>query len=120
MFLYAQKERLKGFYDALKNKDLQYSVCEVDKVKEKLIPDKKNVFICANDFTAIRLYPIAKENGAGIIGFDNVDLIDLFDLPLDSVSYDLKTTVERIMQYLINGCFEDKYIDSTIIQRGSV
>ena len=43
------------------------------------------------------------EQTAGIIGFDNVDIIDLFNLRLDSVAYDIKSTAVNVMQYLIKG-----------------
>lgn len=119
-FSFAQKERLFGFEQALKQRGIEYAVCSSECAISLLNPNFKNALICANDFTAIRLYHFAKDNTAGIIGFDNVDLIDLFDLELDSVSYDIKTTAAKVMQYLINGKLDKKPIETEIVIRGSI
>lgn len=119
-FSFAQKERLNGFYKALKDRGVEFAVCEVEDAVNELSEVKHNAFICANDFSAIRLFSTAKKHKAGIIGFDNVDLIDLFNFELDSVSYDIKATVASVMQYLINGKLDNTPIASEIVKRGSV
>lgn len=119
-FSYAQKERLNSFLQIMEEKKSQYSVCESGEIESEFKPDLKNAFICANDFTAIKIFDFAKKNGAGIIGFDNVDIIDLFNLRLDSVAYDIKSTAANVMQYLINRKENKTPIKFEIIVRGSL
>jgi len=119
-FSYAQKERLNSFLQIVEEKNLQYSVCESGEIKNEFKPDSQNAFICANDFTAIKIFDFANKNRAGIIGFDNVDIIDLFNLRLDSVAYDIKSTAVNVMQYLIKGELKEVPIPFYIIKRGSI
>lgn len=119
-FSFAQKERLNAFCESLNDRGIEFAITEVESAENELSPYKRNAFICANDFSAIRLFSVAKEHKAGIIGFDNVDFIDLFKFELDSVSYDIKATVSAVMDYLINGKLNETAIASEIIKRGSV
>ena len=119
-FSFAQKERLNAFCDLLNKNDVEFAVCEHENAERELNLKKRNAYICANDFTAIRVYSFAKRNNAGIIGFDNVDLIDLCDFKLDSVFYDVKATAASVMQYLINGKLDNTPIPFKIIKRGSI
>ncbi|MBR6627818.1 MAG: hypothetical protein IKL04_07575, partial [Lachnospiraceae bacterium] len=77
-------------------------------------------FICPTDIYAIKLLHIAKKHGAGIIGFDNIRLIDELGLILDSVSYDVALTAKTAVDHIVNSTPVLDYIPHEIIKRGSI
>lgn len=119
-YSFAQQERLKAFRRAAEEKHFDCCITDVSGAEQKLEPGRKNVFLCATDFTAIRLFEPARKAGTGIIGIDNVWLIDLFGLKLDSLSYDIKLTARSVVEYLIDGKPATEKIECEIVKRGSV
>ena len=105
--------QLKVNGDALKISDFKNAENEIS-------ADIPCALICPTDFYAIKLLPIAKKHKSGIIGFDNLRLIDELDLGLDSVAYDIKQTAETAVNFIANETTADCKIEHTIIKRGSV
>ena len=64
--------------------------------------DNKCALICPTDIYAIKLLPVARKHRAGIMGFDNIRLIDELNLILDSVSYDIPLTAKTAVDHIIN------------------
>ena len=121
---FAQKERLKGFEEFCKNSKTEYAVTLLNDAEKEIDASKKCAFVCPTDIYAIKLLQIAKEKGLGIIGFDNLKLIDDLSLKLDSVAYDIGTTAHSCINLLIDAKGKTEAnitaIPHKIIKRGSV
>ncbi len=117
---FAQTERLNAFYDICRANKTEFVVCELPCAESEIAPNKKNAFICPTDIYAIRLYNLAQQSGVGIIGFDNIRLIDELGLKLDSVAYDISQTAKAAADYIIDGQSAASPVGHTLIPRGSV
>lgn len=117
---FAQQERLATFVDICKNNHIAYSVTDLPNAESGLAANKRCAFICPTDIYAIKLLPIAQKHNAGIVGFDNLRLIDELGLILDSVSYDVPLTAKVAVEHIVNGAPVSDYIPHQIIKRGSV
>ena len=117
-YTFAQTERLSAFSKACTNTD--HAVSDLYSAINQVDPSKKNVFICPSDVYGLKLYVDAKSKNAGVIGFDNVKLLNEFDIKLDSVSYDAFEMARIISNYLIDGRAFEGYVSHKIITRGSV
>ena len=115
---FAQTERLSAFSKACTY--TEHVITDPYGAIKEIKPDKKNVLICPTDIYAIKLLVEAKKNNAGIIGFDNIRLLDEFGLKLDSVGYDVFETARIITNYIIDGRGFDGFIAHKIVKRGSV
>ncbi len=115
---FAQSERLTAFSKACTNTEqvITDSYSAVSQVEE----GKKNAFICPADVYAVKLFVDAKNLGAGIIGFDNIKMLDEFNILIDSVSHDAFETARAVTNYIIDGRTFDGYIPHKIIKRGSL
>ncbi len=117
---YAQIERFNAFENVMKSVKAEYVITNIADAENQLVNDKKNIFICPTDVYAIRLLNLASKKGVGIIGFDNLKLIDDLRLCLDSVSYDDDKTARLAVDYIIDGKDEDTEVNHKLIKRGSV
>ena len=115
---FAQTERLSAFSKACTN--TEHIITDLYGAANALDTSKKNVFICPADIYAIKLFVTAKENNAGIIGFDNIKLLDEIDIKLDSIGYDVFEIARNVANYLIDGRISDDYISHKIVKRGSL
>ncbi len=67
----------------------------------KLIKQKPDVFICANDYMALGVYNAAIKEGYhipedfAITGYDNISLNDFYDLPICTIKQPFKTMVKK-------------------------
>ncbi|MBQ8207631.1 MAG: LacI family DNA-binding transcriptional regulator [Ruminiclostridium sp.] len=120
----AQLLRKKAFTDTTGKYGSYTIVCKLPQALEIAADCSKNdAFICSSDLYALRLLNLAESKGAGIIGFDNVSAIDTIGLGLDSVSYDIKMTAEKVMSLVCGGKKEESseiIIKHNIISRGSL
>lgn len=116
----AQAERLKAFQNVCKSQAVSFCITEFSKAVQQLDAYRKNAFICPTDHYAVQLYSAAKQAQAGILGFDNIRIIDELGLPLDSVSYHIPQTVHMVREYLLDGQAISAAVDHAIIHRGSL
>lgn len=117
---YAQAERLLTFCDICEKCGVEHSVTEPSQAENELAPNRRNAFICPTDIYAIKLSSIAHKYNAGIIGFDNIRLIDELDLTLDSVSYDIDQAARLLTDYVIENKKVTTLVKHKLIKRGSV
>jgi len=117
---FAQRERLNTFVEVCEKANIRYIVTNLLNAEHELEPDVLCALICPTDIYAIKLLDIAKKRKAGIIGFDNIRLIDELGLILDSVSYDVSSTAKMAVDHIINDIPIKEPIPYRIVKRGSV
>lgn len=117
---FAQQERLAAFIKVCKNNHIAYCVTDLPNAESGLDSNKRCAFICPTDIYAIKLLPIARKHNAGIVGFDNLRLIDELGFCLDSVAYDVPLTAKAAVEHIVNGATVSGHIPHQIIKRGSV
>lgn len=117
---FAQRERLAAFTTVCHNAKIKYTITDLQNAEKELQEDAACALICPTDIYAIKLLSAAKKHTAGIIGFDNIRLIDDLDLKLDSVSYDVEATVKTAVDYILNGKPIQTPILHQVVKRGSV
>jgi LacI family transcriptional regulator len=115
----AQQERLLGFKKAVDKSSVKYSVTDIQGAIEHGDFEKKTAYICSTDVYALRIAGHAKSIGAGLIGFDNIDLIDLPGLGFDSVAADTRSIALGALEYITKGKCPDT-TEHFIKERGSV
>ena len=110
---YAQKRRFEGFIAAIPQQ-LSYSVIvDIEKVEKNYSED--TVIICSTDYYALKVYFRAK--GAAIVGFDNVDILDKYQIPITSVDYSLAEIAKESVIIIVNKTGEGKEIGYLIVNR---
>lgn len=115
---FAQDERLRAFMENASK--ITCAVTDIAGTEDALQPGKKNAWICPSDILAVRLLQKAQEKGVGLLGFDNIRLIDSMGLSLDSVSYDIGLTAKQVADHIIDGAPIDQPIPHRIVKRGSI
>lgn len=115
----AQTERVFAFKDICEKLNSEYIITNLENI-ETLTINESDAIICPTDIYAIKLLPLANKYNAGLIGFDNIHIIDELNLKLDSVSYDVYATANVITDYIINNNKEISAISHKIIKRGSI
>lgn len=118
--IFAQKERLDAFIEVCKNAGITYSITNLTNAESQIDSNELCAFICPTDIYAVKLLHIAQKHGVGIIGFDNIRLIDELGLTLDSVSYDVPLTAKTAVDHIVNSTPVLNYIPHRIIERGSI
>lgn len=110
---YAQKKRFEGFIAAIPQQ-LSYSVIvDIDKISESYSED--TVIICSNDYYALKVY--FKTKGAKIIGFDNIDILDKYKIPITSMDYSISEIAKESVNIIVNKAGEGKKIGYRIVER---
>lgn len=117
---FAQEERCKAFKKAAEAEGLEYIITDITHAEDVMPKDKKTALICPTDTYAVRLLEMARNHGAGIIGFDNIRLLDQMNIKLDSVSYDMKAAAKAVVDYIVDGKPIRGVINHHIVERGSV
>ena len=117
---FAQTERLSAFIEVCTSNRIAYCVTDLAHAESQLTANQRCAFICPTDIYAIKLLPTAQKHQCGIVGFDNIRLIDELDLVLDSVSYDIPLTAKVAVENIVNGAPVSGHIPHQIIKRGSV
>lgn len=115
---FAQDERLRSFME--NTAQITCAVTDLAGAEGALLPGKKNAWVCPSDILAVRLLQKAQKKGVGLLGFDNIRLIDSMGLMLDSVSYDIALTAKQVADHIIDGAPIAQPIPHKIVKRGSV
>ena len=115
----APSDRLAGFLKAVHEVNVPFSVTDIKNIECKTLKDDTAI-ICSSDIYAIKLRSLVNNCNAGIIGFDNIDLIDILNLGIDSVSYNTEMTASAVVDYIINNNTDIPEINYKIIKRGSI
>lgn len=118
--IFAQEERCKAFKKTAKAEGLDFVITDIAHVEDAIPADKKTALICPTDVYAVRLLDMARNRGLGIIGFDNIRLLDQMNIKLDSVSYDMKAAARAVVDYVADGKSIQDVINHHIVERGSV
>lgn len=117
---FAQAQRLDAFMAICENEKVDYVVTDLPNAEKELDTDTPCAIVCPTDIYAIQLLSIAKKHSAGIIGFDNIRLIEELGLTLDSISHNVPLTAKTAVDHITNGTPIDGSIPHKIIVRGSV
>ena len=117
---FAQSERLNAFVCICETEKITYLVSSLEHVEKEIDSHVSCALICPPDIYALKLLPTARKHNAGIIGFDNVRIIDELDLKLDSVAYDIQSTAKIAVDYIVTEKSINDPISYQIIKRGSV
>lgn len=117
---FAQTERLNAFIQVMEQTHTEYVITDLTNAANQIALHRKNAFICPTDIYALKLLPIVENCSAGIIGFDNICLIDMLKLKLDSISYDIEKTAKLAADYIIDDIVPDTEIEYKLVKRGSI
>ena len=99
---------------------MEFVITDIAHVENAIPADKKTALICPTDVYAVRLLDMARNRGVGIIGFDNIRLLDQMNIKLDSVSYDMKAAAKAVVDYIVDGKPIHGVINHHIVERGSI
>ncbi len=89
----AQHLRYEGFLKAVGNS--KYSVVtDIENIQD--LYDEETVIIYSTDYYAVEVY--RKNSNVKVVGFDNISILDKYNLPIDSVGY----SVSEIAQGALN------------------
>ena len=132
----AQQERLRAFIDTCRSNQVDYELLSLQEAMQMeqsaglhvSVDEIESAFICSTDTYAIRLMDAAQKCGMGIIGFDNISMINELHLCLDSVAYDVQETAKLAAEYIMgavdrkaeNGSSDRRIVAHRIVKRGSV
>lgn len=115
-YLEGLKEEMLGDGEILEDMD-EKQLVEIAKRKDGL----KKVFICRNDTPAVRLMTIFRKNNirvpedVGIIGFDNIAILDNISPRLTSVDCNIETTGRKATMNLIRMINGEKDIKDCVV-----
>ena len=115
-----QSERLNAFVASVQVHGKEYAISDMLSAMIHIDVSKKNALICPTDIYALKLYSIAAQQKIGVIGFDNLRIIDELNLRLDSVSFDVLSAASGIADYITEGKEIGGYISHKLIKRGSI
>ena len=117
---FAQTERLDSFSTNCEKVKMDFVITDMDHVEKELSINNSCALVCPTDIYASKLLRVTQKYKAGIIGFDNLRLIDELELQLDSISYDIALTAQKAVNYIVNKTPITDSIPHKIIKRGSV
>ena len=117
---FAQTERLDSFSTNCEKVKMDFVITDMDHVEKELSINNSCALVCPTDIYAIKLLRVTQKYKAGIIGFDNLRLIDELELQLDSISYDIALTAQKAVNNIVNKTPITDSIPHKIIKRGSV
>lgn len=107
----AQTLRYEGFLSAAVNTN--YTVLtDIDKIKENY--DDKTAIICSTDYYAFQVYLKAKNTK--IIGFDNLDAIEKYNMKIDSVGYSIPDIAKSAVDIIISNKSQGVTVEHRIIE----
>lgn len=122
--VYAQWQRVIGFETTAKELNADYLIIKDNNDVQSYIASvqrRKVGIICTSDLFAIKLLSNIKSfENIGIIGFDNISVLDECDIDLDSVQYDNKEIAINAFDAVINHLPIKKYAGYTLIKRNSI
>ena len=93
---YAQKLRYQGFLSAVSGRRHKL-ITDISGIEETY--GDKTAIICSTDYYAFKVYSKAKN--AKIVGFDNLDAIDNYNLNIDSVGYSVSEIAKSALEIIV-------------------
>lgn len=107
---FAQKLRYEGFLSVISDKNYKV-ITHIDEILKDY--NEKTAIICSTDYYAFQAY--TKAENVKIVGFDNLDAIGKYKIPIDSVGY----SVEKIARLAIDTVF-CRNEDSVIVEHSII
>jgi LacI family transcriptional regulator len=129
--LYSPLQRYEGFKDASKQLNhVKFTVLKEKRylpVIEELIADKnkKKAILCNSDIYAIDIMNHLKKNNmkfpddVGIMGFDNIDILDYITPALTTIDYSAQDIGTKIVDTLVNQ-ISGKHVEQEILLNHSI
>ena len=109
---YAQRQRYEGFLSAVGSKE--YSVVtNINDIKESY--DEPTTIVCSTDYYSLKAY--FKSPKTTITGFDNIDAIDKYRIPITSVGYSMTEIARASVDLIQNLKKQDLIIKHYIYER---
>ena len=117
--IYAQNERYLGFLSAISDFPNHIVTTDIERLVASLTND--TAVICTTDYHAIQLTHRRNGNLCGIIGFDDINILSLLGIRLDSVSYSSNKIAENAAAYLSGASgHELPRVPHSLVIRGSL
>jgi LacI family transcriptional regulator len=115
--IHSQKQRFLGFKEEASS-FLKYCVKTAEFDTDSI--NENTAIICSTDYHALQI--IRKNDGKtkGIIGFDNISILDLCGIKIDSVAYPIAHIAKNAVDIIINNSKKSAYVPHTIVKRGSI
>ncbi len=108
--IYGQQKRFEGFIKAVNESNINFEVITEEDNLDSLVFRPKTAVITSTDYYAIKLMLSGKSDKYTIVGFDNVETITKFNLPIMTVSVDRNAIVEKSVEYIMSGDNTDDYL----------
>lgn len=108
---YAQKLRYDGFLSAVSNVKHEI-VTDIDGISETY--NNKTAIICSTDYYAFQAY--AKVKNVKVVGFDNLDAIEKYNINIDSVGYSFPNIAKFAVDIIVGKKNSGVIVDHTIIE----
>ncbi len=112
--IYSPEQRFLGYQDVLKeNNYIKSNVIATKEILSTLdkidfYKGSKKAILCTSDVYALKILNYLKEKGlkvpndVGLMGFDNIDILDYVEPSLSTVSYPIKKMGEQAVEHLIS------------------
>jgi LacI family transcriptional regulator len=116
--IYAQQQRFSGFKAAVR--DFPKHRVMTDLPDAKALEGDRTAVICSTDYHALQVVRLRNGRTRGIIGFDNIRILELCDIKVDSVSYPVHEMAQNAVEMIIHGSRDSVFVPHTIVKRGSI
>lgn len=113
-----RRENFKCFWAAVKNFPGYSVVTDLSGI-ERSARDEAAV-ICSTDYHALQVVRKRNGNTKGIIGFDNISILDLCDIQIDSVSYSVADIANYAVEIIVKASKQSAVAPHAIVKRGSI
>lgn len=113
--IYAQKERMTGFADAVSECGVKFCIITSRKELDKLAPYDGWVIMASTDYYALELLFSKQYEDSVVTGFDNIATLSKLSIDIATVDSDISKTAQAIAASLIDPNAEDVYIPHTLI-----
>ena len=108
----AQHLRYEGFLKAVGNS--KYTVVtDIENIQKSY--DEETVIICSTDYYAVEVY--RKNSNVKVVGFDNISILDKYNLPIDSVGYSVSEIAQGVLNIIKNKKSDTIEVDYFINER---
>lgn len=129
--VYSHEKRLEGFEKAVKETGVESEIIAVsdyiNEAKKSLRNSKKRTaFLCSGDTYALKIMKASDDDGLiapkdfGIMGFDNISILDYYKPRLTSVSTNLKGVSEAAVLELITQIDSENYLSKDIFLKHEI
>ena len=76
---------------------------------------EETVIICSTDYYAVEVY--RKNSNVKVVGFDNISILDKYNLPIDSVGYSVSEIAQGVLNIIKNKKSDTIEVDYFINER---